>query len=115
MMISIAVLIVVLLGAAMLGVSVRYLIPTLHDFSQLRREYEARELKAVNTPPPSWASVYSPHEIAYIENALKQVIEELKKGAYLRQDFRFDTKAEREAYAEKLIDNFLAEDQETTS
>ncbi len=52
--------------------------------------------------------MYSPHEIAYIENTLKQVIEELKRDACLRPDFQFDTKAEREAYAEQLIDDFLS-------
>ena len=43
----------------------------------------------------------------YIEQAIKQLVEELKKRNCLSQDFRFLTKAERNAVAEQTIDTFL--------
>ena len=43
----------------------------------------------------------------YIEQAIKQLVEELKKRNCLSQDFRFLTKAEREALLGKKVDDFL--------
>lgn len=97
------------LAIAILDAAVCNFVHTSHELWSLKYEQQARELRAMHSPPKPETDVYSPHEIAYIERTLKQVIAELKKSSYIRQDFRFNTKAERYAHVEKVIDDFLNE------
>ena len=43
----------------------------------------------------------------YLENTIKQMVEELKAKSCLSQDFHFLTKAERDKALEYRIDQFL--------
>lgn len=44
----------------------------------------------------------------YVEQTIKQLIEELKQKNCLSQDFQFLTKAERETLLEQKINQFLS-------
>lgn len=46
-------------------------------------------------------------DMEYIEQTLKQLVDELKQRNCLSQEFQFLTKAEREALLGKKVDDFL--------
>lgn len=97
-------LIMALLETVMLGAILRTLHQTSSALSELKEETARRFM---NESEDHGESSYTFIEILDIEKALKRLIEELKEGNYIRQDFRFDTKEERFARVEKLIDDFL--------
>lgn len=49
-------------------------------------------------------------DIEYIESTIKQLVEELKAKKCLSQEFRFLTKAERDRALERLMDDFISEE-----
>jgi len=47
------------------------------------------------------------NSLDYLEQVLKRLIDELKEKNCLDQDFKFQTKAEREKVLERFVEDFI--------